>query len=264
MSTGRIIDIAIVAIVLISIIIGAIRGLFKSFIGVVIAVVAVFGAILLSGVLADTVTEKVYPRYQDKLQKLVDEPSLHLNIGAILENGTDSAIDNFLSLEISSTYFDSGIPEEILKIANQFGFEKEDLQKPLQSALESAQKIVRDYRDSGSKKDADLKQAVEDASVAAQKAFLRPIVRAVLIIVLFILLVIILNIVAGVINKLVKKTPGVKQVNAFGGALLSFVEICVLMYLLLTLAVRFGLTVAYEETVHGSFILDLVLNFIPK
>ena len=226
MTTGRIIDIAIVAIVLIAIIIGAIRGLFKSFIGVVIAVAAIFGAIFLSGLLVDTATEKVYPKYQDKLQKLVDEPSLHLNIGAILDSGTETAIDNFLSLEIGPTYFESGIPEEILKIANQFGFEKEDLQKPLQSALESAQKIVRDYKNSGSRKDADLKQTVEDASVAAQKAFLRPIVRAVLIIILFIILVIILNIIAAVINRLIKKTPGVKQVNSFGGALLSFAEIC--------------------------------------
>ena len=89
MTTGRIIDIAIVAIVIISIVIGDIRGLFKSFIGVLIAVAAIFGAIYLSGILVGPVSEKVYPKYQDKLQKLVDEPSLHLNIGAILDNSTD-------------------------------------------------------------------------------------------------------------------------------------------------------------------------------
>ena len=266
MSTGTIIDIALVAIVLIAIVVGAIRGLFKTFISLVVVIVSVLGAVVLSGLFVDTATNKVYPKYQDKLQQLVDEPTLHLNIGAILENTTDNAIENFLELEVSSTYFDSGVPEEILKIAKQFGFNKEDLQKALQGAVSSAQKVVRKYVNSSGQlnKDANAKQVAEEASVAAQKAFLRPIVRAVLIIVLFIILMIVLSIVAFFLNKAVKKTPGVKQVNSFGGALLGFVISVVVIYLLMTLAVRNGLAVAYEDTVKESFILDIALQFIPK
>ena len=160
------------------------------------------------------------------------------------------------------------MPEDILKIAKQFGFDEEDLKKPVSSALKSAQDIMRKYLESqkAAGKDVDeasAHQAAEEASKAAAKAFLRPIVRAVLILILFILLSIILKLIASAINKAAKQTPGVKQVNAFGGAVLSFAECVIVYYLLLYLCSKFGIATALSDTFAQSRIISFLLKFIP-
>ncbi|MBQ2312292.1 MAG: CvpA family protein [Firmicutes bacterium] len=268
MSTGMIIDIVLAVILIGCVIVGAIRGFLKTVIAIIVTVVAIVGSVVLSGVLTPKVTDIVYPRVEDKLMKLVDEPSLHINIGAILSNATDQKIQDFLELEVPDDFFASGVPEDILKIAKQFGFTEEDLKKPVQSALKSAQDIMRKYLEKqkasgGSVDPESAGMAVEEANKAAAKAFLRPIVRAVLIIVLFILLSIILKIIAAAINRAAKDTPGVKQVNALGGAVLSLVECVVVFYLLLYLCNRFGMATALQDTFAQSRIITFLMKFIP-
>ena len=269
MTTGMIIDIVLAAILVAAIVIGAIRGMLKTIIAIIMTVVAIVGAVVLSGILATPVTDMVYPKVEPKLMKLVNEPSLHINIGAILSNATDKKIEEFLELEVPDDFFASGVPEDILKIAKQFGFDEEDLKKPVSSALKSAQDIMRKYLESqkAAGKDVDeasAHQAAEEASKAAAKAFLRPIVRAVLILILFILLSIILKLRASAINKAATQTPGVKQVNALGGAVLSFAETVVIIYILVYIAAKFGLTTLWQEQLSGSFIVQFILNFVPK
>ena len=268
MSTGMIIDIVLAVILLGCIIIGAIRGFLKTVIAIIVTVVAIVGSVVLSGMISPKVTDIIYPRVEDKLMKLVEEPSLHINIGAILSNATEKKIDEFLEMEVPDDFFESGIPEDILKIAKQFGFTKEDLKKPVQSALKSAQNIMRDslakQQASGNSVDPySAGLAVEEANKAAAKAFLRPIVRAVLILVLFILLSIILKIIAAAINRAAKDTPGVKQVNALGGAVLSFAECVIVFYLLLYICNRFGMATAMQDTFAQSRIITFLMRFIP-
>ena len=268
MSTGMIIDIVLAIILLGCIVIGAIRGFLKTIIAIIVTVAAIVGSVVFSGMLAPAATDLVYPRVEDKLMKLVNEPSLHINIGAILSNATDQKIQEFLELDVPDDFFASGVPEDILKIANQFGFTEEDLKKPVQSALKSAQDIMRNYleKQKASGKSADPKSAemaVEEANKAAAKAFLRPIVRAVLIIVLFIILSILLKLIAGALNRAAKKTQGVKQVNSVGGAILSFAEYVVIVYILLYFAHRFGITTSLDEVISDSTILSFLLRFVP-
>ncbi|MBQ9826718.1 MAG: CvpA family protein [Firmicutes bacterium] len=269
MSTGLIIDIVLGVLLIAFIVIGAIRGLLKTVIGIAMVIVAILGSVVFSGMLAGPATDWVYPKVEDKLMKLVNEPSLHINIGAILQNATDQKIQEFLELEVPDDFFASGAPEEILKIARQFGFTEEDLKKPVSSALKSAQDIMRSYMEkqkaSGKGVDeASAHEAAEEASKAAAKAFLRPLVRAVLIIILFIILLIILKIIGRALNNAAKKTPGVKQVNSVGGAVLGFVEYLVLVYLLLYACSRFGLVTAVSDKISGSYILSFFLKFIPS
>ena len=268
MSTGTIIDIVIGALLLICIIAGAVRGLLKTVIAIVVTVVAILGSVVLSGYLAGPVTDLVYPSVEQKLMKLVTEPSLHINIGAILSDATEKKIDEFLELEVPEDYFASGVPEDILKIAKQFGFTEEDLRKPVEGALKSAQQIMRNYleKQKAAGKSVDersAQEAVEEANKAAAKAFLRPIVRAVLILILFILLSIILKIIAAALNRAAKQTGGIRQVNAFGGALLSFVEFVVVLYVLFYFCRKFGITTAIAETIDQSFVLRTLLKFMP-
>ncbi|MBR5731359.1 MAG: CvpA family protein [Firmicutes bacterium] len=268
MSTGTIIDIVLAVLAVVCIVAGAIRGLFKTVIAVVMTVVAIVASVALSGVLADPVTDMVYPRYEEKLMKLVTEPSLHLNIGAILSDTTEKTINDFMEMTVPEDFFVDGLPGEVLKIANQFGFTEEDLRKPVENALKSAQEVMKNYleKQKASGKDVDkasAADAVEEANKAAAKAFLRPIVRAVLIIVLFILLSILLKLIGGALNRAAKKTQGVKQVNSVGGAVLSFVEFVAVLYILLYFCTKFGIATALEEPISDSIILSFLLRFVP-
>ena len=112
MTTGMIIDIVLAAILVAAIVIGAIRGMLKTIIAIIMTVVAIVGAVVLSGLLATPVTDMVYPKVEPKLMKLVNEPSLHINIGAILSNATDKKIEEFLELEVPDDFFASGVPED--------------------------------------------------------------------------------------------------------------------------------------------------------
>ena len=116
MTTGTIIDIVIAAILLLAVIIGAIKGLFKTVMGLVATIVAIIAAVYLSGVFAGPATDYLYPRYEERLQQLVSEPSLHINIGAILSDATDKNIEAFMNLEIPEDYFEDGIAEDVLEI----------------------------------------------------------------------------------------------------------------------------------------------------
>ncbi|MBQ1891927.1 MAG: CvpA family protein [Firmicutes bacterium] len=268
MSTGLIIDIVLIVLAVAAIVAGAIRGLFKTVLAVVMTVVAIVASVVLSGILAGPVTDMVYPRYEEKLMKLVTEPSLHINIGAILSDATENTIGGFMEMTVPEDFFVSGLPGEVLKIANQFGFTEEDLRKPVENALKSAQDVMRNYLEkqkaAGKEVDkASAADAVEEANKAAAKAFLRPIVRAVLIIVLFIILSILLKLIAGALNRAAKKTQGVKQVNSVGGAILSFAEYVVIVYILLYFAHRFGITTSLDEVISDSTILSFLLRFVP-
>lgn len=268
MSTGTIIDIVLAVLAVVCIVAGAIRGLFKTILAVVMTVVAIVASVVLSGVLAGPVTDMVYPRYEEKLMKLVTEPSLHLNIGAILSDTTEKTINDFMEMTVPDDFFVSGLPGEVLKIANQFGFTEEDLRKPVENALKSAQNVMKNYleKQKAAGKDVDkasAAEAVEEANKAAAKAFLRPIVRAVLIIVLFIILSILLKLISGALNRAAKNTQGVKQVNSVGGAILSFAEYVVVVYILLYFAARFGITTSLEDPISDSVILSFLLKFIP-
>lgn len=267
MSVGLIIDIVIGAALLISIIIGAVRGLFKTVIALVITVAAIIGSVWLSGLLVKPATDIVYPSVSDKLEKLVTEPSLHINLGAIISNATEKKINDFLDLEIPDDYFSSGLPEEILKIANEFGFDEESLRGPAEKALKTAQDILRKYMESqtaGKMNEASAKEAAENALEEAAKAFLQPIVRAVLILVLFIVLSAVLRLLESLIDEKLKGTGGIRQVNALGGAVLSFAMCAVLIYLLVYLCVRFGITTIYAEKIQDSFVLPILMKVIPS
>ena len=268
MTTGLIIDIVIGALLLISIIVGAVKGLFKTVISLVIVVAAIVGSVFFSGLLASPVTDIVYPAVSEKLEKLVTEPSLHINLGAILSHATESKIDEFLEADVSDDFFEHGIPEDILKIAKQFGLTEENLQEATRKALKSAQDMLRSYMEkqkAGSKiSDSEAQGMAEDAVKAAAKSYLRPLVRAGLIIVIFIILSILMHILESVIDEKLKDTGGVKQVNSLGGAILSFALCVVVIYLLVYVCAKAGITNIYADKINDSYILPVILKFVPK
>ena len=267
MTVGLIIDIIIGVALLASIIVGAVRGLFKTVIALIITVAAIIGSIWLSGILVKPATTIIYPMVSDKLERLVTEPTLHINLGAILSNTTEKKINEFLELEIKDDFFSSGIPEEILNIAKGFGFDEDSLRGPTEKALKSAQDVLKKYMDTqtaGNMNEAGAKEATENAVEEAGKAYLQPLVRAGLIIILYILITALLKVLESVLDEKIKDTRGVKQVNALGGAVLSFAISAVVIFLLIYLCVKFGITTIYSEQIQGSYVLPFIMRFILK
>lgn len=265
MTLGLIIDIILAALLVLSIIVGAIRGLFKSVIAVVITIASIIGAVILSGIFVDKATDIVYPRVQEKMEQMVTEPTLHINIGAILSNATDKKIEEFINYELTDDYFESGIAEDVVKIAEKFGLSEKDVRKPLESGLKKAQELLKNYVASDKASEQENATTVVDNAVeVAAKDFLRPIVRAGLGIILFILLSIVLKLIMAVIDNAMKKTTGVKQVNALGGAVLSFVETAVIIYILLYICHKYGFTNMYQEQISGSYVLQFLLRYMPS
>ncbi len=268
MTAGLIIDIVIGVLLLVAIIVGAVKGLFKTVISLVIVIAAIIGSVFFSGLLAGPVTDLVYPAVSEKLEKLVTEPSLHINLGAILSHATESKIDEFLAADVSDDFFEQGIPEEIVKIAKQFGISEENVQQATRNALKAAQDMLRKYMESqkapGGMSDAEAQGVAEDAVKVAAKSYLRPLVRGGLIILLFIILSILMHILESVIDEKVKKTGGVKQVNSLGGAILSLAICIVVIYLVVYLCSRVGIINIYADKIEDSYVLPVILKFVPK
>ncbi len=268
MTAGLIIDIVIGVLLLVAIIVGAVKGLFKTVISLVIVIAAIIGSVFFSGLLAGPVTDLVYPAVSEKLEKLVTEPSLHINLGAILSHATESKIDEFLNADVSDDFFEQGIPEEIVKIAKQFGISEENVQQATRNALKAAQDMLRKYMESqkspGGMSDAEAQGVAEDAVKVAAKSYLRPLVRGGLIILLFIILSILMHILESVIDEKVKKTGGVKQVNSLGGAILSLAICLVVIYLAVYLCSRVGIINIYADKLTDSHVLPVILKFVPK
>ena len=77
------------------------------------------------------------------------------------------------------------------------------------------------------------------------------------------MLSIIFKLIAAAVNRAAKSTPGVKQVNALGGAVLSFAECVIVFYLLLYLCNKFGMVTALQDTFAQSRIITFLMGFIP-
>ncbi len=80
---------------------------------------------------------------------------------------------------------------------------------------------------------------------------------------MYILLTALLKVLESVIDEKLKDTKGVRQFNAFGGAVLSLAITAVVIYLLVYLCVRFGITTIYSEQIQGSYVLPVLLKFVP-
>ena len=84
-----------------------------------------------------------------------------------------------------------------------------------------------------------------------------------MIIILYVLLTALLKVLESVLDEKLKETKGVKQFNALGGAILSLAITAVVIYLLAYLCVRFGITTIYSEQIQGSYVLPVLLKFVP-
>ena len=207
MKTPVIMDAIVVIILMVTVIYGAKRGLLQSLAGLVIVALALAGAGIAAGTFTEPVAEFVTPiveaKAAEKIEATIEEQLGEVEWSLFEENGADT---------------------------NQIGMLLEllGLDREVREALtERAEAVVRDTG-------ATVVSAVVQSVV-------RTVIHGVLFVLAFLLLLILLKVLFGAMN-LVLKLPGLRGLNALGGAAIGLVEGVLFLFLAIWVARRLGVS----------------------
>jgi len=234
MNTALVLDIIFAAALILSVLIGAKRGLFKSLMSLVVIIAALIGASFFANMFTEPVTDFVMPKVEQKVEAWLDIPE---GMGSNLLNGV-----------LSSNSNTSDKASQILEKLERFGAGSAFLDS-VQEATDKATDTVED--------------AVTDAATAAARAVVKTIVHAALFLAFYLILSIVLKLVAKLLDAALDKIPVVNKVNSIGGAAIGLVECVLMLFVICYLAPRLGVKV-YSENVDQTFIVSFFANHSPS
>jgi len=234
MSSINMIDIVLAIVLLGFVIAGAKKGLFKTLMGLVATLAALVGAALLSGMLANPVTDMVYPLAEEFLAEQMQQ--IEVSLGEV-------------DIDFSALADQIGQPEVIVEIPGFAAFS--ETLRGMGISEESIRELLED----------SWKSSVSVVERAAYMV-LRTAVQAVLFLLLFIVLNILLHIAVNALN-LVFYLPLLSTVNALGGALLRMIEALMLIFIVLYFAPRMGITY-FADNAEGTLLLSFFMTHSPK
>ena len=230
MDNALIIDLVLAAVLVLFAVLGAHKGLIRSLMALVSVVLALIGAALLTAMFVEPVTELVYPRVQER----------------VIERFAQDIPSNVLAPEDGDMSAGGLIPEEI---ADALG-----------GALDTLQRFgVSDKALDGVAE--DVAQGVASAAERAAYLLVRTVVQAALFLVFFLLVMLLLKLLTRALDGLCS-LPILRQINALGGAVLSLVEGALLIFLLVYLAPRLGVT-WFSDHEAGTRLLAWFLHNTP-
>jgi ABC-type multidrug transport system fused ATPase/permease subunit len=229
MTTPVIIDAVAVAILAFFVLWGAHQGLLRSLAGLLTIVVALVGAGLIAGALADSAARLAGPLVEERIRTQVDE--------AITAQSSQKV--------------------EMPELDVEGGDEEFDIQDLL-----ALMGLDQDVRDSLTE---EIQEKAVDAGTTIATAVVESVVRSVLYGVVFLLsflaLTVLLKLAIGALD-LVAKLPGLHLLNTLGGAAAGLVQGVVLAFLAIWIARRLG--VSFEtETVAQTHILHFFTTNTP-
>lgn len=223
------IDLVLAALLLLFVWHGARRGLVRGIMGLVSVLVALIGAAILSSHFAQPVTDLVFPRVQ--------EYAVSYLAGAEAEAGTvasaDSGAETQLPEELTEAFGD------LYDTLRRFGVSEETIDGVTQSMAQSA----------------------VSAAERAAYALVESIVRAALYLAFFLVLLLLCRLLTAALHELCG-LPILWQLNLLGGAALSLIKGVLLIYLVLYLAPRFGVT-WFTDHAEGTRLLAWFMEHTP-
>ncbi len=107
-----------------------------------------------------------------------------------------------------------------------------------------------------------LRSAAQDAALAAVRSLLAGVVRTLLFVLGFLALTLLLRLLTRGLDR-VFGLPGLRTVNALGGAALGLTESALLLFLACYLAPRLGVA-AFAENEEGTHLLRFFMNNTPR
>ena len=229
MTTPVIIDAVAVAILAFFVLWGAHQGLLRSLAGLLTIVVALVGAGLIAGALADSAARLAGPLVEERIRTQVDE--------AITAQSSQKV--------------------EMPELDVEGGDEEFDIQDLL-----ALMGLDQDVRDSLTE---EIQEKAVDAGTTIAAAAVESVVRSVLYGVVFLLsflaLTVLLKLAIGALD-LVAKLPGLHLLNTLGGAAAGLVQGVVLAFLAIWIARRLG--ISFEtDTVNATYLLSFFARRSP-
>ena len=231
MDNALIIDLALAAALIVFAVIGAYKGLIRSLMALVSVVLALAGAALLTAMFVEPVTDLVYPKVEER----------------ILEQ------------------FERDIPSDALAAEDGDLSAGGLLPADLADALDSALDTLKRFGVSDDAIGDVTKELTDSAASAAERAaylLVKTVVQAALFLAFFLLVMLLLKLLTRALDGICS-LPVLRQLNALGGAALSLVEGALLIFLLVYLAPRFGVT-WFGDHETGTRLLAWFLHNTPR
>ena len=227
MDNALIIDLVLAAVLAVFALLGARKGLIRSLMALVSVVVALIGATLLTAMFVEPVTDLVYPRVEEKVlaQFERDIPS-----DALAAEDGDLSAGGLLPDELSD------LLGEALDTLKRFGVSDDAIDGVTKSVTDSA------------------------VSAAERAAYL--LVKTIVQAAMFLALMLLLRLLTHGLDRLFS-LPVLAQLNGLGGAALSLMEGALLIFLIVFLAPRLGVT-WFADHAAGTHLLAWFLNNTPR
>lgn len=231
MDNAIIVDGVLAVALLAGVLIGAKRGLFKSLMGLIVVVAALFGAVWLADTLTEPITDIIAPKVEDSLVRSFSE--------ALERKSTDAAGEG---------------RQELAEALEKYGIPKETTQKLLSPLTSAAQDMV------GSAKQKAV-EAFREAVSASVRKIVRGTVHTVLVFVLYIVLLFVLKLLARLLDH-VFDLPVLSTVNDIGGAAIGLLETALVLFVAVHVAARLGVE-AVAKPADGAVLLPFFLEHSP-
>ena len=296
MAQAVIIDLIIAALLLLALMLGAQKGLLKSIAGLVILLVSLAGAVLVSNVATPMVSDAVKPMLMEVIEENLPELTDSMEFGEIdlskldfggldlslidLENVDLSGIRiggiDLGTLDLSGIDFsqlDPGGAASSAPVSRALpaqGQEVVEFVSGLLEQIDPAQQLETlldemniDPELAAALLEAALEKMVEtgaDLVDALVEVVLETAVHAVLFLLTFLVLNILLRILLAAMN-LVLMLPGLRTLNSLGGAVIAFVEVALMLFLVVWVARRCAIDVT--ELAQGTLLFRFFVNNTP-
>ena len=224
MDNALIIDLVLAAVLAVFALLGARKGLIRSLMALVSVVVALIGATLLTAMFVEPVTDLVYPKVEER----------------VLEQFERDIPSDALAAEDGDLSAGGLLPDELSDLLGE--------------ALDSDDAI-----------DGVTKSVTDSAVSAAERAaylLVKTIVQAALFLAFFLALMLLLRLLTHGLDRLFS-LPVLAQLNGLGGTALSLMEGALLIFLIVFLAPRLGVT-WFADHAAGTHLLAWFLNNTPR
>lgn len=227
MTTAVIMDAIVVIILVVAVCYGAKRGLLESLAGLIIVVMALVGAGIAAGTFTDPVAGFVTPLVEERVAERV-EAALEEQAGAFAGEWSLEELPDLEELPIAEVLALMGLDETVRA-----------------SLAERAQNMIRDTG-------ATVVSAVVESLV-------RSFVYGVLFFLAFLTILLLLKVLVGAMG-LVLKLPGLRLLNALGGAVIGLAEGVLLLFLAVWLCRKLGVSFETEALAEAHILRIFTTN----
>ena len=227
MTTAVIMDAIVVIILVVAVCYGAKRGLLESLAGLIIVVMALVGAGIAAGTFTDPVAGFVTPLVEERVAERV-EAALEEQAGAFAGEWSLEEVPDLEELPIAEVLALMGLDETVRA-----------------SLAERAQNMIRDTG-------ATVVSAVVESLV-------RSFVYGVLFLLAFLAILLLLKVLVGAMG-LVLKLPGLRLLNALGGAVIGLAEGALLLFLAVWLCRKLGVSFETEALAEAHILRIFTTN----